>query len=57
MMLPASYSGPGKSFGVLQFLRHGYWRTVCDEGFGQEEADVVCRQLGYERAYNYGDLG
>ena len=23
-----------------------YWRTACDETFGDEEAQVVCRQLG-----------
>ena len=23
-----------------------YWNTACDETFGEEEAQVVCRQLG-----------
>ena len=27
---------------------------VCD--FDQTTADVVCRQLGYKRAYKYGDV-
>ena len=24
--------------------------TVCDDGFGDIEADVICREMGYERS-------
>jgi len=26
------------------------WQGVCDDSFGQEEGDVICRMLGYRRA-------
>ncbi|XP_046553270.1 neurotrypsin-like [Haliotis rubra] len=34
--------------GLLQVFHSGSWGTVCDDGFGQVEASVVCRALGYQ---------
>ena len=31
------------------------WISICaPDGIDQSAADVACRQLGYERAYDYG---
>ena len=32
----------------------GQWGTVCDDGFGANEARAACRQLGYTTYSRYG---
>ena len=34
--------------GRLELYHGGRWGTVCDDYWGDEEADVACRALGYE---------
>ena len=43
--------------GRLEIYHNGKWRTVCEHSFGQTEANVACRQLGYESASSYGRVG
>ncbi|XP_046551068.1 deleted in malignant brain tumors 1 protein-like [Haliotis rubra] len=39
---------PNYKRGLLQVLHSSIWGTVCDHDFGQVEASVVCRALGYQ---------
>ena len=42
--------------GLVEVYCGGQWGTVCDDGFGQTEADTICRQLGYASANRYDHL-
>ena len=33
--------------GRVEVCQDGQWKTVCNRGWGDEEAQVVCRQLGF----------
>ena len=45
------------SAGRLEIYLNGRWGTVCDNGFGQEEATLACNQLGYASYETFGTVG
>ena len=46
------------SSGIVQVYYNGQWGYICDDfNFGLDEADVVCRQLGYTGASHYSSSG
>lgn len=41
--------------GLVQAYCNGQWGTVCSNGFGDSDAGVICRQLGYGTSFDYYD--
>ena len=40
--------GQEESEGRVEVCINGEWGTVCDVGWGSQEAQTVCRQLGFD---------
>ena len=43
-----NYTGTFSIAGRLAIYLNGVWGTICDNGFGTDEATLACQQLGYQ---------
>lgn len=40
--------GQDEAIGRIEFCASGVWGTICGNGWDENDAQVACRQLGYE---------
>ena len=57
LRLVNSSSNYADTAGRLEIILQEEWGTICNVGFGQEDAQLACMQLGYKTVVNYGTVG
>ena len=45
--------GSSQSVGRVEVFHSGRWGTICKTGFTMHDANVICRQLGFESANSF----